>query len=128
MHERQQGGQVATASFLGIRERRTLATSHSRTPGLSLLSPSDRRKMFGSFLLVGTSQPVPEVYRKPVPTMPVTNEFTIRLDGRLGTLGRLCQALADQDVNILAFQQFPLEKGKGSVRLVMDNPEKLKRF
>ena len=56
--------------------------------------------------------------------MPVTREFTIRLEDRPGTLGKLCQALADQDVNILAFQQFPHEKGKGSVRLVLDNPEK----
>ena len=58
--------------------------------------------------------------------MPVTKEFTIRLEDRPGTLGSLCQALADQDVNILAFQQFPHEKGKGSVHLVVDNPEKTK--
>jgi hypothetical protein len=56
--------------------------------------------------------------------MPATREFTIRLEDRPGTLGKLCQALADQNVNILAFQQFPHEKGKGSVRLVLDNPEK----
>jgi hypothetical protein len=56
--------------------------------------------------------------------MPVTKEFTIRLVDQPGTLGKLCQALAGQDVNILAYQQFPLEKGKGSVRLVVDNPDK----
>jgi hypothetical protein len=49
-------------------------------------------------------------------------EFTIRLDDRPGTLGQLCQALADQKINILAFQSFPLENGKSSVRLVADNP------
>jgi len=49
-------------------------------------------------------------------------EFTIRLDDRPGTLGQLCQALADQKVNILAFQSFPLENGKSSVRFVLDNP------
>ena len=54
--------------------------------------------------------------------MPVTKEFNIRLEDRPGTLGKLCQALADQNVNILAFQQHPSEKGKGSVRLVVDNP------
>jgi hypothetical protein len=56
--------------------------------------------------------------------MPVTKEFTIRLVDQPGTLGKLCQALAEQNVNILAYQQFPLEKGKGSVRLVVDNPDK----
>jgi hypothetical protein len=54
--------------------------------------------------------------------MPTAKEFTIRLEDRPGTLGKLCQALAEQNVNILAFQQFPYEKGKGSVRLVVDNP------
>ena len=56
--------------------------------------------------------------------MPITKEFTIRLEDRPGTLGKLCQALAEQDVNILAYQQFPHEKGKGSVHLVVDNPDK----
>jgi ACT domain-containing protein len=45
--------------------------------------------------------------------MPIAKEFTIRLEDRPGTLGKLCQALAEQDVNILAYQQFPHEKGKG---------------
>ena len=56
--------------------------------------------------------------------MPITREFTIRLEDRPGTLGKLCQALAEQNVNILAYQQFSHEKGKGSVRLVVDNPDK----
>src|SRR5260370_6628625 len=60
---------------------------------------------------------------KEVPTMPTTKEFTIRLEDRPGTLGKLCQALAEQSVNILAFQSFPLEKGKSSVRLILDNPD-----
>jgi hypothetical protein len=54
--------------------------------------------------------------------MPTTKEFTIRIEDRPETLGQLCQALADQSVNILAFQSFPLENGKSSVRLVLDNP------
>jgi hypothetical protein len=54
--------------------------------------------------------------------MPTAKEFTIRLEDRPGTLGKLCQALAEQSVNILAYQQFPHEKGKGTVRLVVDNP------
>jgi hypothetical protein len=56
--------------------------------------------------------------------MPTAREFTIRLEDRPGTLGKLCQTLAEQDINILAYQQFPHEKGKGSVRLVVNNPEK----
>jgi hypothetical protein len=56
--------------------------------------------------------------------MPIAKEFTIRLEDRPGTLGKVCQTIAEQDVNILAFQQFPHEKGKGSVRLVVDNPDK----
>ncbi len=36
--------------------------------------------------------------------MPTNKEFTIRLEDRPGTLGKLCQALAEQSVNILAFQ------------------------
>ena len=54
--------------------------------------------------------------------MPTNKEFTIRLEDRPGTLGKLCQALAEQSVNILAFQSCPLEKGKSAVRLVLDNP------
>jgi hypothetical protein len=54
--------------------------------------------------------------------MPTGKEFTIRLDDQPGTLGKLCQALAEQDVNILAFQSFPLENGKSSVRFILDKP------
>ena len=58
--------------------------------------------------------------------MPTAKEFTISLEDRPGTLGKLCQALAEGGVNILAYQQFPHEKGKGSVHLVVDNPVKAK--
>src|SRR6267154_2141888 len=58
--------------------------------------------------------------------MPTAKEFTISLEDKPGTLGKLCQALAEGGVNILAYQQFPHEKGKGSVRLVVDNPDKTK--
>ena len=54
--------------------------------------------------------------------MPTTKEFTIRLEDRPGALGKLCQALAEQSVNILAFHSCPLERGKSAVRLVLDNP------
>src|ERR1700738_5553762 len=58
--------------------------------------------------------------------MPTAKEFVISLEDRPGTLGKLCQALGAEDVNILAYQQFPHEKGKASVRLVVDNPDKAK--
>jgi hypothetical protein len=54
--------------------------------------------------------------------MSIAKEFKISLEDRPGTLGKLCQALAEQNVNILAYQSFPLEKGKSTVRLVLDNP------
>ena len=53
--------------------------------------------------------------------MPIAKEFTIRQEDNLGTLGKLCQALAEQNVNILALQSFPSEKGKSSMHLVLDN-------
>jgi hypothetical protein len=54
--------------------------------------------------------------------MPTNRQFTIHLENRPGTLGKLCQALADQNVNILAFHSCAVEKGRSTVRLVLDNP------
>jgi hypothetical protein len=53
--------------------------------------------------------------------MPTAVEFAIRLDDRPGTLGNICQSLADRGVNIQAFQS-TLSEGKGLVRIVVDNP------
>ena len=58
--------------------------------------------------------------------MPTAREFAISLEDRPGTLGKLCKALTEEGVNILAYQQFPHEKGNGSVRLVVDNPDRAK--
>ena len=58
--------------------------------------------------------------------MPIANEFTINLEDRPGTLGKLCQALAEQNVNILAFHSCPVEKGRSVVRLLLDNPTSAK--
>jgi hypothetical protein len=58
--------------------------------------------------------------------MPAAREFAISLEDRPGTLGKLCKALAEEGVNILAYQQFPHEKSNGSVRLVVDNPDRAK--
>jgi hypothetical protein len=53
--------------------------------------------------------------------MPTSKELSIRLEDRPGTLGKLCQALAEQSINILAFHACSPEKGKSVVRLVVDN-------
>lgn len=53
--------------------------------------------------------------------MPKTKEFSIRMEDEPGTLGKICRALADAKVNILAFQSIPWEK-KSLVRFVVDNP------
>ena len=40
--------------------------------------------------------------------MPVTKEFTVLMEDRPSTLGKVCQSLADREVNILALQSFPI--------------------
>ncbi len=53
--------------------------------------------------------------------MPTTKEFAVLMEDRPGTLGKICRALADRGVNILAFQSFPIG-GKSLTRFVVDNP------
>ena len=36
--------------------------------------------------------------------MPITKEFTVLMEDRPSMLGKICQALADQEVNILALE------------------------
>ena len=88
----------------------------------TLQPTADWRSIFAYSASQDSPRLIPEQIESEVRTMPVNKEFTIRLEDRPGTLGKVCQALADQNVNILAFQQLPLEKGKGAVRLVLDNP------
>jgi hypothetical protein len=54
--------------------------------------------------------------------MPTAKEFTILMKDRPGTLGKVCQALADRGVNILAFQSFTARAGESQVHLIADNP------
>jgi hypothetical protein len=58
--------------------------------------------------------------------MPVSKELTIRMEDRPGTLGKVCRALADKEVNILAFESIPSE-GVSLVRLVVDNQATAKK-
>ena len=53
--------------------------------------------------------------------MPKTKEISVHMGDRPGTLGKVCRALADGKVNILAFQSIPSER-KSLVRFVVDNP------
>ena len=53
--------------------------------------------------------------------MPTTKEFTVLMEDRPGTLGKVCRGLADRNVNIVALQSFPIG-GKSIVRFVVDNP------
>ena len=53
--------------------------------------------------------------------MPVTKEFTVLMEDGPGTLGKVCRALADRGVNILALQSFPIG-GKSVTRFIVDNP------
>jgi len=58
--------------------------------------------------------------------MPTSKELNIRTENKPGTLGKLCQTLADQRVNILAFQAVSAD-GNSSVRIVVDNPTTAKK-
>jgi hypothetical protein len=57
-----------------------------------------------------------------VANMPITKELTIRMDHRPGSLAKVCRALADRGVNIMAFQSIPSERTI-LVCIVVDNPE-----
>ena len=53
--------------------------------------------------------------------MPVSKEFTVLMDDTPGTLGKVCRALADRNVNILGLHSF-LIGGKAVTRFVVDSP------
>ena len=54
--------------------------------------------------------------------MPITKEFIVLLEDRPSMLGRVCLALADREVNILALQSFTIG-GKMVTRFILDNPQ-----
>lgn len=53
--------------------------------------------------------------------MSFATEFTIEMQNRPGTLGEVCRALADRDVNIIGFQSNRESQGKSLVHIVTDN-------
>lgn len=54
--------------------------------------------------------------------MPIAREFTIRMENRPGSLGKVCRELADSGVTIMAFQSIPADKTI-LVCIVVDKPE-----
>lgn len=58
--------------------------------------------------------------------MPTIKELTIRLEDQPGTLGKVCRALAEHKVNVLALQSMTVE-GRGLVRFVADDSTAAKK-
>lgn len=52
--------------------------------------------------------------------MPTAKELAVLMEDRPGTMGKVCRALADRGVNIVAFHSFPIG-GKSVARFVVDN-------
>ena len=57
--------------------------------------------------------------------MPLAKEFTVLMEDRPSTLGKVCRTFADREVNILALQSFPIG-GKSVTRFIVDNPSTAK--
>jgi hypothetical protein len=53
--------------------------------------------------------------------MPKAKEFTVTIADKPGALGSFFQALAEREINILAFQSF-VEEGESLARLLTDKP------
>jgi hypothetical protein len=53
--------------------------------------------------------------------MPSSKELSIHMEDHPGTLAKMCRALANRRVNILAFQSASSE-GRSLVRIVVDSP------
>ena len=59
--------------------------------------------------------------------MPISKELTIRIEDKPGTLAQCCRALAERDVNILAFEAFERE-GQSLIRMIVDDPATAKNL
>ncbi len=57
--------------------------------------------------------------------MPKVKEFTVTIEDKPGALGKFFQALADQGLNVLAFQSY-VEGPESLTRLLVDDPAKAK--
>jgi hypothetical protein len=59
--------------------------------------------------------------------MPKMTEVTVTIEDKPGALGNFFVALADQGINILAFQSF-VEEGESLARIIVDNPPAAKQI
>ena len=59
--------------------------------------------------------------------MPIAMELTIQIEDKPGTLAQCCRALAEREVNILAFQGYERE-GQSLIRMVVDDPATAKKL
>jgi hypothetical protein len=57
--------------------------------------------------------------------MAKAKEFTVAVEDKPGALGRCFLALAERDVNVLAFQSY-VEEGESVARFVVDDPARAK--
>jgi hypothetical protein len=53
--------------------------------------------------------------------MPIAKEFTVQTEDRPGLLGKVCRALANRRVNIIAVQASAMDD-QGVIRIVVDTP------
>ena len=53
--------------------------------------------------------------------MPKAKEFRVTVEDKPGALGKICLALGERGVNILAFQSY-VEEGESLARFVVDDP------
>jgi hypothetical protein len=58
--------------------------------------------------------------------MPKSTEFTLLLEDKPGALAKCCEALAQREINIVAFESFT-QNDDGVVHLVVDNPTAARR-
>src|SRR5207253_5725536 len=71
------------------------------------------------------SRPAPYRNQREVCSMPTAKEFTLTMDDRPGTLGKVCRSLTDRAVNIVAVQSFPYASSrKALTRFAFDDPTK----
>ncbi|HEY7389858.1 MAG TPA: hypothetical protein VH640_15180 [Bryobacteraceae bacterium] len=61
------------------------------------------------------------------PGMAKAKEFTVTIEDKPGALGRCFLALAEQGVNVLAFESY-VEEGESLARFLCDNPETANRI
>ena len=55
--------------------------------------------------------------------MPIATQLNVKLENKVGSLGRLCRDLADNGINLLALSAPDTQAKSGLIRLLVVNPE-----